>query len=304
MLTLNETIRISLAVSSDAAAVEGRLMGVYFKGRLSRGVSPKTTVLLNGGRFQTGIDRDGVFEFPDVPTGTYILEVQSPYLVYSKVRVSVQADGRVVPSRVSIGDHWSSQHNELPMPLVLRPRPRPIHYVPPEGAKVMGWFGNPMILMASFSALMLLLMPRIMANLDENALDQLRSSYHLSCLPSIPHFPHPQHQHLSYAQQQQQQEMYQQQHYYHSSKSMYPSSSPYMVDGALDQHPSSFFRSPAPSSTAHFTNAAPSEPYIVPINNHGRNHGPGMQPNGSLSSTATLTMNNAMVPPVQSKKEK
>ena len=85
----------------------------------------KTKVLLGGGRFQTQIARDGTFELyengsmmecidgdgvlsgrvlnantffqfdsrssmlflcsPDVPVGTYILEVQSPHLVYSRV---------------------------------------------------------------------------------------------------------------------------------------------------------------------------------------------------------------------------
>ena len=31
--------------------------------------------------------------------------------------------------RVSIGDHFSNVPHVLPMPLTLRPRPRPIHYI-------------------------------------------------------------------------------------------------------------------------------------------------------------------------------
>ncbi|KAF9944368.1 hypothetical protein BGZ70_004718, partial [Mortierella alpina] len=56
---------------------------------------------------------------------------------------------------------------------------------PPEGAKVAGWFANPMILLSSFSFLMLLLMPKIMANLDAEALEAMRSSYDFGCLPSL-----------------------------------------------------------------------------------------------------------------------
>ncbi|KAK3832889.1 MAG: hypothetical protein JOS17DRAFT_816006 [Linnemannia elongata] len=174
----------SLAASVDAAVVEGRLLPASFRGRVTRGVSLKTKVLLGGGRFQTLIARDGTFEFLDVPVGTYILEVQSPHLVYSRVRVVV-THSEVVALRVSIGDHFSNVLRVLSMPLTLRPRPRPIHYIPPEGQKVVGFFGNPMILMASFSVMMLLIMPRIMSNLDADALDALRSSYDFSSLPAL-----------------------------------------------------------------------------------------------------------------------
>ncbi|KAF9900489.1 hypothetical protein EC991_007299 [Linnemannia zychae] len=122
---------------------------------------------------------------PDVAAGTYILEVQSPHLVYSRVRIVV-THSEVVAMRVSIGDHFSNHPYVLPMPLTLRPRPRPIHYIPPEGQKVVGFFGHPMILMASFSLMMLLIMPRIMSNLDSDALDALRSSYDFSTLPPLP----------------------------------------------------------------------------------------------------------------------
>ncbi|KAG0060414.1 hypothetical protein BGZ89_012290 [Linnemannia elongata] len=189
----------SLAASVDAAAVEGRLLPASFRGRVTRGISLKTKVLLGGGRYQTQIAKDGTFEFPDVPVGTYILEVQSPHLVYSRVRVVV-THSEVVAMRVSIGDHFSNVPHVLPMPLTLRPRPRPIHYIPPEGQKVVGFFSNPMILMASFSVMMLFIMPKIMSNLDADALDALRSSYDFSSLPALP----PQHmglmmppQHLS-----------------------------------------------------------------------------------------------------------
>ncbi|KAI9231130.1 MAG: hypothetical protein BYD32DRAFT_442087 [Podila humilis] len=204
-----------------------------------------------------------------------MLEVQSPYLVYSRVRVIVHGDDSVQASRVSVGDHWSSQRRPLSMPLILKPRPRPIHYIPPEGAKVVGWFGNPMVLLSSFSFLMLLLMPKIMANLDDNALDALRSSYHFSCLPSLPHLPNPHPSHFNH---------------HAMSSGMYPSSSPYMVDGALDQHPSNFFRSPAIFSHIHFSSTAPSEPFLVNMDSlHGEMNGPG---SSSSSSTATMPMSN------------
>ncbi|KAF9572000.1 ER membrane protein complex subunit 7 [Mortierella alpina] len=154
-----------------------------------RGVPTATKVILSGGLFQTLVNDDGLFVFPDVPLGAYVLEVKSPQLTYSKVRVVVTTN-EVRATRMSVSDHFSSQQQTLPMPLTLRPRPRPMHYIPPEGAKVAGWFANPMILLSSFSFLMLLLMPKIMANLDAEALEAMRSSYDFGCLPSLAP-PHP-----------------------------------------------------------------------------------------------------------------
>ncbi|KAF9324248.1 hypothetical protein BG006_000725 [Podila minutissima] len=298
------TILLSIAALSEAAVIEGRLLGVYYKDRLARGVSLKTRVLLNRGLYKTQIDTEGAFAFLDIPTGVYLLEVQSPDLAYSRVRITVSPDESVHASRVSVGDHWSDQHRSLPMPLTLKPRPRPIHYIPPESAKVVGWFGNPMILLSSFSVLMLLLMPRIVANLDDNALDALRSSYHLSCLPSLPHLPHP---HLHPTSSGMPPTVL-------PSKTMYPSLPPYMVDGALDQYPSSFFRSPAMASSNMLlsASAAPSEPFLVNVDGLPNGSGSGS------SSTVTMTASgqypyghNLHMPhhqhapiPVQSKKQK
>ncbi|KAF9577970.1 hypothetical protein BGW38_006501, partial [Lunasporangiospora selenospora] len=79
----------------------------------------------------------------EVPEGTYLLEV----------RLIVTMND-IIAYKVSLGDHFLGQLQMMPLPLVLAPRPRPIHYVPPEGAKVAGWFANPMVLMSSFSLLM------------------------------------------------------------------------------------------------------------------------------------------------------
>lgn len=58
-----------------------------------------------------------------------MLGVQSPHLVYSRVRITVSSDDSVHASSVSVGDQWSNHRRPLPMPLILKPRPRPIHYI-------------------------------------------------------------------------------------------------------------------------------------------------------------------------------
>ncbi|KAF9919316.1 hypothetical protein BX616_008334 [Lobosporangium transversale] len=191
------SLKIGLILGSllpwiDAAVIEGRLLGATFRGQVVQGVSMKTTVLLNRGLYQTHIQRDGTFAFPDVPTGAYILEVHSPNLSFPKS---------------------------------------------PEGAKFAGWFANPLTLMASFSLLMLLVMPRIMANLDEDALHALRPPYefgrHRHYSPQHPargSMMHPPCQPVSMTSHVPFQLQYYQPQLH--------------VDGALDQHPSNVFRSP------------------------------------------------------------
>ncbi|ORZ26735.1 hypothetical protein BCR41DRAFT_393342 [Lobosporangium transversale] len=235
------SLKIGLILGSllpwiDAAVIEGRLLGATFRGQVVQGVSMKTTVLLNRGLYQTHIQRDGTFAFPDVPTGAYILEVHSPNLSFPKVRIMVTSRD-VIATRISLGDHFSNYQQLLPLPLVLSPRTRPRNYISPEGAKFAGWFANPLTLMASFSLLMLLVMPRIMANLDEDALHALRPPYefgrHRHYSPQHPargSMMHPPCQPVSMTSHVPFQLQYYQPQLH--------------VDGALDQHPSNVFRSP------------------------------------------------------------
>ncbi|KAI7822962.1 hypothetical protein BC939DRAFT_452353 [Gamsiella multidivaricata] len=183
--TLGTGILLSLAAFTEAIKVKGQVFGVKFRGRVMRGVSTKTRVLLSGGSLEAQVHEDGSFVFPDVPIGTYFLKVHSPHLTYPKARLAVTASG-VRATRFSLSNHFASPQQELPYPLVLRPHPRPGHYIALEAAKVAGWFVNPMLLMSSFSLLMLLLMPRIIANLDEEALHALRSSYDSAPDTSLP----------------------------------------------------------------------------------------------------------------------
>ncbi|KAK3809976.1 MAG: hypothetical protein J3Q66DRAFT_61846 [Benniella sp.] len=48
-----------LGMSTEAARIEGRVLGATFRGRVTRDVSMKTRILLSNGQHQTLIHRDG-----------------------------------------------------------------------------------------------------------------------------------------------------------------------------------------------------------------------------------------------------
>ncbi|KAF9160391.1 ER membrane protein complex subunit 7 [Actinomortierella ambigua] len=118
------------------------------------------------------INKDGKFFF-DVPDGAYLLEVRSPQYIYPSVRVVVSDKGSTA-NLVAYGSDWSNTENRLPTPLILSPRVEAGYFVPREGFKISHLFANPMMLMMGFSVLMLFVMPKMMANMDPQAMEEMQ----------------------------------------------------------------------------------------------------------------------------------
>ncbi|KAG0241811.1 ER membrane protein complex subunit 7 [Actinomortierella wolfii] len=118
------------------------------------------------------INKDGKFAF-DVPEGAYSLEVRSPQYIYPAIRVTVSEKGSTA-YLVTYGSDWSNSENRLPMPLILSPRAESSYFVPREGFKISHLFANPMMLMMGFSVLMLFVMPKLMANMDPQAMEEMQ----------------------------------------------------------------------------------------------------------------------------------
>ncbi|KAF9585968.1 hypothetical protein BGW38_010736 [Lunasporangiospora selenospora] len=89
------------------------------------------------------------------------------------VKVTV-SDKDPKASLVSLGTDWSNNDNTLPSPLVLSPRGQSSYFVPREGFKLSHLLANPMMLMMGFSVLMLFIMPKLMANMDPEAMQEMQ----------------------------------------------------------------------------------------------------------------------------------
>ncbi|KAF9183664.1 hypothetical protein BGZ51_003867 [Haplosporangium sp. Z 767] len=130
------------------------------------------------------ITKDGKFLFPSVPEGTYLLEVQSPQYVYPYIRLIVtEKDSRA--HMVSQGTDWSNNDYAMHLPLTLTPRATSSYFIPREGFKLSYLFANPMMLMMGFSVLMLFLMPKMMANMDPEAMQEMQGMQEAAQMPSF-----------------------------------------------------------------------------------------------------------------------
>ncbi|KAG0234650.1 hypothetical protein BGX31_004498 [Mortierella sp. GBA43] len=130
------------------------------------------------------ITREGKFVFPDVPEGSYLLEVQSPQYIYPTVRLTVTGK-ETKAYLVTLGADWSNNDNIVQYPFLLVPRAPATFFIPREGFKISYLFANPMMLMMGFSVLMLFLMPKLMANMDPAALEEMQGMQDATQMPSF-----------------------------------------------------------------------------------------------------------------------
>ena len=166
-----------VAAASPAAAysVEGVI-------RLPRSVQDPSQrrVVLSGGRSAIPNSR-GEFVIENLAAGTYLLEVQDLENVFPPVRIDISAkeSGRVRASNPDTSER-------LAYPLVLRPL-APAQYfevrVPYDWTAMLK---NPMVMMMGFSLFLMVLMPKMMANMDPEELEQMRKGGLSSVLNAPP----------------------------------------------------------------------------------------------------------------------
>ncbi|KAG0310634.1 hypothetical protein BGZ97_012430 [Linnemannia gamsii] len=181
-LTVAVVALLSLS-SVSAADVSGYLVG-YGENAHPRELSHQTRVLLSGGQYSSMITKDGKFTFTNVPQGTYLLEVQSPQYTYPTIKVTL-GEKEVKANLVSLGYDWSNNDNPLQLPLTLIPRAPTTYFIPREGFKISSLFANPMMLMMGASVLMLFVLPKLMANMDPEAMEEMQGMQEDMQMPSF-----------------------------------------------------------------------------------------------------------------------
>ncbi|KAF9131363.1 hypothetical protein BGW39_001871 [Mortierella sp. 14UC] len=174
---------LSLSSSASAANLSGFVVG-HGENAHPRDLATETRVLLSGGQFSSMVTKDGKFRFTNVPEGTYLLEVQSPQYTYPTVKVTL-AGKETKANLVSFGFDWSNNDNPLQFPLTLVPRGPTSFFIPREGFKISSLFANPMMLMMGFSVLMLFVMPKMMANMDAEQMDEMQGMQEDMQMPSF-----------------------------------------------------------------------------------------------------------------------
>ncbi|RIA98685.1 hypothetical protein C1645_748935 [Glomus cerebriforme] len=161
--------------------IEGRLVTLKDLPQLE----PTTKIILDGGKYSALIRKNGKFVIDDVPQGSYLLEISSKKFIYPKIRVDVDSEG-IKPFVTITGSEWSNTGPSLQYPLELPARSTSEYFMVRDGFSITSLFANPYIIMMGFSVLLLFIMPKMMANMDPNALKELQENQAQNPLPEMP----------------------------------------------------------------------------------------------------------------------
>ncbi|CAG8716336.1 3897_t:CDS:2 [Dentiscutata erythropus] len=175
LVLLSISLLILPTTSSDLFEVEGRFALNNVLKDISQ-LEPTTKVVLDGGKYSTFIRKDGKFVIDNVPPGSYLFEVLSRKYIYPRLKIVVESDGEVLPSVTIIGSEWDNKGPSLPYPLELYARAPADYFIPREGFSITSLLFNPYIIFMGFSVILLLVMPKMMANLDQTALQELQQN--------------------------------------------------------------------------------------------------------------------------------
>ncbi|CAI9092669.1 OLC1v1027980C2 [Oldenlandia corymbosa var. corymbosa] len=136
-------------------------------------------VILNGGKSVTFLRPDGYFSFHNVPAGTHLIEVAAIGYFFSPVRVDVSArnPGKVQAALTETRKGLSE--------LVLEPLSEEQYYEIREPFSIMSVVKSPMGLMMGFMAFVMLVMPKLVENMDTEEMKRAQEEMRNQGVPSF-----------------------------------------------------------------------------------------------------------------------
>ncbi|KAF8213375.1 hypothetical protein K438DRAFT_1956770 [Mycena galopus ATCC 62051] len=157
---------LSFALSAFAVDVTGKL-------QWNDQCPGPARVVLDSGKFNANILRDGTFSIPDVPTGTYILSVVSHDHIFDHFRVDV-LESEFEARPYSVGTPLTPASSILLPQISLLARSKHVYFVPVESFNLLGMFQNPMMLMMVGGGIMVFLLPYLMKNMDPETMKEFK----------------------------------------------------------------------------------------------------------------------------------
>jgi len=149
-------------VQRQLATVEGRLTTEL--------PLESVRVVLNGGAYSAIARQDGSFKLHAVAPGSYLLEVLDTQSVWPTVRLDVSATSGKARALLT------HSRQPLPFPLPLEPLvAKPTFFEKREGFNWGGMLMNPMVLMMGVTLLIMVVFPKMMANMDPEQLKEMQA---------------------------------------------------------------------------------------------------------------------------------
>ncbi|ORX98970.1 hypothetical protein K493DRAFT_313391 [Basidiobolus meristosporus CBS 931.73] len=171
---------ISLALTQSVAktfTIEGTLSsGDNQQDALN--LSSNVQVTLNKGEYSAYVAKDGSFKIQNVPAGNWLLEVRDNTYLYPKLRVETGHTGAkgIKVHYYLPNSEWEYKGSIVPYPLKIVPFKKIDYFMVREGFSIASLFANPMMLMMGVSVVMMFLLPKMMDNIDPEALKEIQEN--------------------------------------------------------------------------------------------------------------------------------
>ncbi|XP_062514087.1 ER membrane protein complex subunit 7-like [Corticium candelabrum] len=129
--------------------------------------SHQTRILVNGGEFVGFVRSDGMFTVSNVPPGSHLVEVSSPNYMFEMARVEISSKSKGKMRARKVDNVQPSKVDAIPYPLRLKTKGRAEYFEKREEWRLKDALANPMMLMMVLPLILLVVLPRLTSNLDQ-----------------------------------------------------------------------------------------------------------------------------------------
>ncbi|KAK2165144.1 hypothetical protein LSH36_54g05035 [Paralvinella palmiformis] len=136
-----------------------------------------TRILIDGGDYIGFLKSDGTFSVTNVPSGSYVVEVNSPDYVFETYRVDINSKGKLRARRVN--HIQPSAVNTVIYPLKFKARAVANYFQQREQWRITDLLYSPMVMMMVLPFLMIMVLPKLMNTADPEAQKDFQNQMNL-----------------------------------------------------------------------------------------------------------------------------
>jgi hypothetical protein len=166
---------VSLPVESSA---EGSPITTEIRGRLllpddHSPINTTTRISINDGEYITYTKPDGSFIFHNVGPGNHLLQAQSLTYLFSQVKIQLLESAMSSPKCIEYA-YPGATKQAIPHPLILTAHAKYDFFEKRQRFSLLSMLRNPMVMMMLFSVVLMLMMPKMLDNLDPEQQEQFK----------------------------------------------------------------------------------------------------------------------------------
>lgn len=160
--------------SSDRYQIEGKVVNPLTN---DQDWIANTRILVDGGEFLGFLKSDGTFAVTNVPSGSYVIEVNCPDFVFEPTRVDINSKGKMRARRIN--HIQPSTVNTVNYPLKFKARMKANYFMQREQWRITDFLFSPMVMMMVLPFLMIMVLPKLMNTADPEAQRDLQNQMNM-----------------------------------------------------------------------------------------------------------------------------